>query len=355
MNKVVRSTAQSDRSAQRTDSTIVSMKLYQAGIKGCIDRFTLHERLGHLKKYGNHCMSFSGLQPGMHYYDIPDVGYIAYKNQWGISAVLADPVCKGTDRELLIREFLNTGENIEFVQISEDVADLLHEKFGYYCTQFGIEPVIDLQSWDIKGKKKQVLRTSINHAARQAIVFSEKEDDIGQMQLASEWLRTRKVKDREISFLIRPMRMDFEEGVRKFYASLDGKLIGFIFFDPLYEDGNLVGYTPNISRFNPVFRQGIFYSLMVYAIERFKQEGVTFLHLGLCPLAVKGEDKSCESRAVKKLIRFLYEYGNNIFSFKGLYFTKSRFCGTEHKTFCAHRSHVPLRSIITLFKLSHIM
>jgi len=47
-----------------------------------IDKFSLDERNAYLKRYGNHCMSFSAMQPGMHYFDMPGVGYIAFKVQW---------------------------------------------------------------------------------------------------------------------------------------------------------------------------------------------------------------------------------------------------------------------------------
>lgn len=42
-------------------------------------------------------------------------------------------------------------------------------------------------------------------------------------------------------------------------------------------------------------------------------------------------------------------------SFKGLYFTKSRFDGVDHKTFCAHKGMLPTRAFLTLFRLSNII
>ncbi|HDP25646.1 MAG TPA: DUF2156 domain-containing protein [Deltaproteobacteria bacterium] len=355
MSIASRAETQPRRSDDRTGAKILSMNLYRAGVKGGIDLFSLEERLVYLRNYGNHCMSFSGLQPGMQYFDIPGMGYIAFKQLWGLHAVLADPVCHRKDRETLIREFLLTGRKIEFAQVSEEVADLLHEKFGYYCTQFGVESVVDLENWDLRGKKKQVLRTSVNHARNEGIRIEEKDSGEGTRQLTGEWLKTRKVRNREIVFLIRPMEMEYEEGTRRFYAYLDGELVGFIFFDPVYEDGRIISYAPNISRFSHRFRQGIFYPLMVHAMETFKEEGVKYLHLGLCPLVVGDDEKACESPILKRIIRLLYRYGNSIYSFKGLYFTKSRFCGSERKTFCAHGSSLPAKSFLTLFRLANII
>jgi phosphatidylglycerol lysyltransferase len=90
-------------------------------------------------------------------------------------------------------------------------------------------------------------------------------------------------------------------------------------------------------------------------MEVFKKEGVKYLHMGLCPTFVDEKDMPCESKIVKKIARLLYEYGNMVYSFKGLYFTKSRFEGTEYKTFCAHRELLPVKSFLTLFRLANII
>jgi phosphatidylglycerol lysyltransferase len=334
---------------------VLSIDLYRAGVQGGEDIFTLEERVSYIKRFGGHCMSFSTLQPGMHYFDIPNVGYIAFKKKWGTRFALADPVCDGKDRETLIREFLKDGVNTAFIQVSEPVARLLHEKFGLYATQFGVESVVDLASWDLKGKKKQVMRTSINHARKEGIVIEENCDIDGCRMLTRQWMKTRTVKGREVVFLIRPMEQPYQEGTRRFCAYHNGELVGFAFFDPVYRDGKIVSYVPNISRFSNKFKYGIFYPLMCHAIEVFRREGVECLHLGLCPSVVDDEDLPCESRMLKALVRLLYRYGNWVYSMKGLYFTKGRFDGVEHKTFCAHKEALPLKSFITLFRISNII
>ena len=334
---------------------VVSMDLYRSGVKGRVDAFTFDERMMYLQRYGNHCMSFSTLQPEMHYFDVAGMGFIAYREQWGTRFVLADPVCEEKDRETLLREFLRHGKNAAFVQISQGVAELINEKFGYYATQFGVETTVDLEKWDLKGKKKQVIRTSVNNARKMGVVIEENCINDGCRSLTDEWLKTRKVRNREIGFLIRPMDMEYQEGTRKFYAYLEGELIGFIYFDPVYSEGRTIGYVPNISRFSSKFKQGIFYPMMIHAMETFKREGVKSMFLGLCPLVTDDMDQRCESGIVKKIIRLLYRYGNSIYSFKGLYFTKSRFDGIDSRTFCAHRERLPIKSFLTMFRLANIL
>lgn len=318
--------------------------------------FTLSERFQYLRKYGNHCMSYSALQPGMHYFDVPGKGYIAYMQKWGSRFALADPVSHEKDYEALIGAFIKENENCGFVQVSEAVAELIHEKFGFYGTQFGVESVIDLPSWDLKGKKKQVLRTSLNHAKKKGITVIEKHDGDGEdFRLSKEWLKTRKVSRKEILFLIRPMDMDHNAGTRKFFAYRGDELLGFIYFDPVFSNDRIIGYVPNISRFSQSFRQGIFYTIMVHAMDVFKSEGVQEIHIGLSPFVTGAEDKHYEASIVKKIIRLLYEYGNKIYNFKGIYFTKSRFHGTDYPTFCCHKSMLPAKKFLTIFKMANII
>ncbi|HPW67850.1 MAG TPA: DUF2156 domain-containing protein [Deltaproteobacteria bacterium] len=341
------------RCPANSPGNLVSIDPYLHRIRGQVDLFPMEERLAFLRKYGSHCMSFSTLQPEMHYFDLPGVGFIAFREKWGNRLTIADPVCDPKNREMLLAELLKDGKHTTFVQISQEVARILHSRFHYYATQFGVEINLDLQSWDLKGKKKQILRTSVNHARKEGVAISEECTGDSCRRLTDEWLKTRRVRNREIGFLIRPMDMEYEGETRKFSAYLGGELIGFIFFDPVYRDNRITGYVPNISRFSTRFKSGIFYPLMVHAMEVFKQEGVNDLHLGLCPLVVDDDDMPGESVLQKKINRFLYRYGNRIFSFKGLYFTKSRFGGTESKVFGGHKEMLPAKPFLVMFKLSN--
>lgn len=316
--------------------------------------FSFEQRLDYLRQYGDHCMSFSTLQPGMQYFDMPGVGFIAYKNKWGSQMALADPVCHENDRDLLIGEFIRRHKRCAFMQITAPVAELMHREFGYYATQFGRETVIDLDAWTKSGKKKQVLRTALNQAGKKGVVITEGDGDTRYHELSRQWIATRKIKNREISFLIRPMDMAYQKETRKFFAYQDDELIGFIFFDPIYRDGRIIGYVPNISRFSHNFRQGIFYSIMVHAMEKFKAEGLEILNLGLSILVLDDETREFESGLLKNIERLIYRYGNFIYNFRGIEFTKSRFCGRVNPFYCAHKHYMPAVKLLSVFKLANV-
>ncbi len=316
--------------------------------------FCFEERMAYLRQYGSHCMSFSVLQPHMKFFDVPGKGFIAYRRLWGASLALADPVCAEKHREILIAEFMKAHPNNGFVQITEPVAELIHHQYGYYATQFGIETVVDLNEWNLKGKKKQILRTALNKVREQGITIRECYQETRHHELSRQWMSTRKIKNREIGFLIRPMVMDYEQETRKFFAYQNDALVGFIFFDPIYKDGNIISYVPNISRFSHAFRQGIFYAIMIHAMEKFKNEGIAQLNLGLSILVLDDHNHPYEARVLKNIERLIYRYGNFIYNFKGINFTKSRFQGHENRFYCAHKWHLPVIKLISVFKLANV-
>ncbi|TYC59335.1 DUF2156 domain-containing protein [Marinobacter sp. BW6] len=317
--------------------------------------FTFTERVDFLKKYGTHSQSFSTLQPGMQYFDVPGMGYIAYMRKWGATFVLSDPVCAPKDFGNLLESFHQHFPNASYIQVSKPVVDFLHLRFGLYGTQFGSESRIDLGRWSLSGKKKQILRTALNQAEKSGITVKERFSDDHTREISEAWIRTRKCKSNEIRFLIRPMEMDYRENERHFYAYQDGKAVGFIYFDPIYRNNEIISYVPNISRANADFRQGIFYTLMAHAMDVFKAEGVPYLDLGLIPLSLDSATEHQESRLLKSLLHGLYEKGNFLYNFKGLEFTKSRFRGEKFKTYCCHKRSIPALEFLAMFKLTRLL
>ncbi|MGF2736335.1 DUF2156 domain-containing protein [Marinobacter sp. DUT-1] len=317
--------------------------------------FSFAERVSYLKKHGTHSQSFSTLQPGMRFFDLPGIGYIAFMRKWGGTFVLSDPVCAPENFGQLLERFHERYPNASYIQVSRPVVDFLHQRFGLFGTQFGSESRIDLSRWSLSGKKKQILRTALNQAEKNGITVKERFSDDHTREISEAWIRTRKCKSNEIRFLIRPMEMAYRENERHFYAYQDGKAVGFIYFDPIYRNNEIISYVPNISRANADFRQGIFYTLMAHAMEVFRAEGVPYLDLGLIPLSLDRTTEHQESRLLKRLLHLVYEKGNFLYNFKGLEFTKSRFRGEVFKTYCCHRRAIPAMEFLAMFKLTRLL
>ena len=311
------------------------------------------------------CMHYSILQPEMQYFQ-HEYGLISYIKKYGCCFVLSDPIFKSENRELqvkLIEGFLNNYKWVSFVQVSREFAQFLNDKFNYYSTQIGNERLIDIQQWKISGKRKQVIRTACNQASKQDIKIIENPVEDKFDSISSEWLSTRHVKEREIKFLVRTHPF-FEKDSRTFCAySPEGNLIAYIIFSPIFEDEKCVGYVPDISRSSPVFKQGIFYAIMVEAIKQFKSEGLQYLNLGLSPLILTENAESYESEKLRSVFKIIRKYAGNLYNYNGINYTKSRFIDESGKSndgitkpvyFC-HRSSLPLFKITAIFRASNII
>ncbi len=320
-----------------------------------VEELSFSQRVEYLKMWGSHSQSFSTLQPDMSYFDIPGIGYIAYMRKWGQTFVLSDPVCAPENFEFMLKEFHAKFSNSCYIQVSKPVVDILNRNFGLFGTQFGAECRIDLKTWSLSGKKKQVIRTAINQAEKHGISVKECFSDDHSREISDAWIKTRKCKSNEIRFLIRPMGMTYRENERRFYAYEGDKPVGFIYFDPIYHKNQIVSYVPNISRANAEFKQGIFYTIMIHAMETFKAEGVPFLDLGLIPLVLEEGIEPQESKLFKRTERLIYEKGNFLYNFKGVEFTKSRFRGENSPTYCCHKNALPAFALFSMFKLTRVI
>ncbi len=320
-----------------------------------ISTFSHGERVGYLMQHGIHPMAFSSMQPDMEYFDVPGIGYIAYARHWGMQFALADPVCDPKHFELMLDRFVQRFPSAVFAQVSKAVVDILHRKHGFYGTQFGSESKIPLKDWNLRGSKKQIIRTAINQAKAQGVEIKEGPFDRLTKKISESWINTRKCKNNEIRFLIRPMLMDYKEGTRCFYAYQNGEAVGFVFFDPIYRDGKVVAYVPNISRACASFKQGLWYPLMTHAMDVFKAEGVEYMDLGLIPLMLADEIEPQESKALRMVQSKIYAWGNSLYNFKGLGFAKSRFQGEIVKTYCCHRNALPSIAMLAMFRLTRLI
>jgi phosphatidylglycerol lysyltransferase len=322
-------------------------------------RFSFAERFEYLRQFGSHCLAYSTLQPGMEYFDRPGVGYLAYQTCGKTRYFLGEPVCAVENRPAFIQAALADHRASCFVQMKRPTAELLCSQFGFHATQLGIETQLDLSTWTARGRKKVMLRNNRNQALKQNVTVAERSANEATRRevdaLSARWMSTRKVKQRQMAFLARPLTMDHEPGARGFFAARDQQMVGFILFDPLYSGGSTVGYHPDIARSDVSLKIGLYYALLLTAIEQFRGEGVRWMNLGLSPLSQRTLAPLRSSPLTNALLSGLYRFGNGIYNFKGIEFTKSRFGGEELPVYCCHQSQLPLREIFSVFHLCHVI
>lgn len=249
-------------------------------------------RLQYLVKYGNFAMAYATLQPLMDYYEIPFKGYIGFTTTqtkvFGKKIVaFFDPVTSQQDRAYIINNFISKYPQAAFVQVSRETAQILANA-DYYINQIGVETKLRIDDFSTAGTPRSRLREALNrgHKAELSVVeitdrFSD-DDKIclyGKMKaLSRDWMNTRIVSNREVIFITRCAQFHDEPFVRKFITlNKNGDIEGFTFYDPIFDKGEVIAYTPSIERFSPHSVKGINYFTSIRAIDISKKKTLRFL------------------------------------------------------------------------------
>ena len=157
------------------------------------------------------------------------------------------------------------------------------------------------------------------------------------MELSTAWRRSKAVKDRELRLTTRPPEYVDRWGVRRFYAFIEGALVGFVFFDPFFRHGRIIGYTANILRSKPGLRpHGVLDYVLLTAIEKFRTEGLETLSLGQSPLYGIAPCEG-ESTFLRRCATLIYQRGGRFYAAQELGFHKALYRAREEKAYLAKR------------------
>jgi lysylphosphatidylglycerol synthetase-like protein (DUF2156 family) len=313
---------------------------------------------GIFRRYGSFTMAYATLQPGMKYF-ASHGGYVAYDTHWGLNFVLGDPVAPPESRAAIIEAFVRSHPHSWFVQISKETADAL-ARLGWFVNEFGTDMALDLPSYDFAGPKKSKFRQAAHKIEREGYTIEERsvaDGDRDELQaLSASWLAKKRVR-REARFLVRPLAFGDEPEVRKFYLrDPDGWIVAFVAFDPVCEDGAVIGYSPSIKRRSAQAPTGAEEAITKFAVERFREEGKLVLWLGLMPLHQVKRSGYRERWPLRKLFQFLYGYGDRwVYSFRGHADFKHRYRGEPHKVYYASPGRWPGFDLVALMRLCRIL
>jgi lysylphosphatidylglycerol synthetase-like protein (DUF2156 family) len=321
----------------------------------------------HLRLHGREALSYATLQDGLEYF-LHDKGYIAFTtvrhavfSRRPKAIVLSDPVCVAGDYRRIIADFLVQSPDAVFTVVSEACAAVLRE-FGYKANCVGYEPELDIQSYNTKGdwKELDLIKRARNEARREGYVIRE-EKNIEQVdcaaldQVTAQWLSNKRVNDREIWVYARRPVYGLEPDVRKFVAyDRDGRVIGFVFYDPMYRDGRVYGYAASISRCDEKRFGRLSTAIHMTAMDLFKPEGKEVLNLCLATFVKLDAGRFNDDWSMKMFFQLSERFGDNIYNFKGLSFNKSKYRGREKSLYCASNRFIASNDIYLAFLSSDI-
>jgi phosphatidylglycerol lysyltransferase len=314
-----------------------------------------------LRKHGREALSYATLQAGMEYF-IDDCGYIAYTTvrhpvfaRQPKRIALSDPVCAPEDYERIIRNFLSVNPRAVFGCISEPCAEVLRG-LGFKVNCLGYEVELPIQTYNTKGNWKEfdLIKRARNEAKREGIVIREENiENVDREQLnavSARWIGTKKVNDREIWIYARRPVFAYENDVRKFVAyDREGRVAGFAFYDPIYRDGRVFGYSANILRSDEQRFGRLPTAMHMEAMEKFRPDGQEVLNLNLSPFMKLEGGKFNDDLGCKLFFKLTARYGTEIYNFQGLAFHKSKYRGTEKPLYLASNSFWPANDVYLAF------
>jgi lysylphosphatidylglycerol synthetase-like protein (DUF2156 family) len=318
----------------------------------------LVRRMNQFRQYGNFTMAFATLQPGMSYFEAHG-GYLAYDCNLGTTFVLGDPVAPLEDHAAIIKKFVTRFPRTCFCQISRSTGTIL-ERMGWFVNEFGADMELDLRNYDFTGPKKSKFRQAAHKIEREGYIIEEQEpaqcDQTELESLCASWLPSMTIKH-ESRFLSRPLVFGDEPEVRKYcLRNPNGAIVSFVAFDPICENGAIVGYSPAVKRRAPDAPTGAEEAITKFAIEQFRREGFVTLRLGLIPLYDIQDSEFREAWLLKQIFRWTYRCGNKwLFNFRGHADFKHRYRGALKKVYFATRIRVGHAwSLLALLRLCRI-
>lgn len=320
------------------------------------------DKLDALLEWGDQSNSYFHLQEGISHFGIKGLGFISfyrYEDILGpVHVTFSRPVCAPGNLTTLMDAYHDLVKvPTIFAGLNAAAAeDLTHR--GYQVNDIGSEYTLPTATYEVAGKDKKWLRRVANMGKKGVVVKEQSwaEVDAEQVRTISDaWRSTKQIKTRELKLMTRPPVFADEWGVRKFYAYRGDELLGYLFCDPYFKDGQVIGYTTNITRSKPgVKPAGVQDYLVLEVMKMLKDEGVPYLALGLSPLHAMEETKG-ESRLLRWVLKGFYHYGSKLYSFKSLGFHKQRFKVPGEKSYAAIRDVGPLRAAWVTLKATNAL
>lgn len=298
----------------------------------------------YISLWGKQSSSYFGYQKSCQFFVHKTLGCIAFAQRrvFGktINVTPTSPFCSPQNIAALAREFeASTNSPALYLGVDAETCRAL-ESDGYTFSQLGREFQTPLKDFKVEGKQMKYLRWAANLAKRGFEVREQAWSEVDQkrvLEISETWRKQKRFSYRELAMLTRPPVFSDEWQVRKFYCYLEGKLVGYVFFDPYFRDGKVVGYCANILRSDPKVRPHGFLDLVILeATKLFREEGLESVSLGMAPLYdVQAEHGDIPS--VRKTARFIYSHGSFFYAFEALAYHKQRYRMQETPWYICYR------------------
>ncbi|WP_419875829.1 phosphatidylglycerol lysyltransferase domain-containing protein [Candidatus Pristimantibacillus sp. PTI5] len=254
---------------------------------------------------------------------------LVYRSVGNRRIVLGDPLGKPDAVKRLITHFIAGCDKDKRIPVFYQAKSSylpLYEELGLQSAKIGEEALVDLASFNLKGKQWLKLRNRMNKFQRNGFTFEVLQPPYSSSQLnrfeaiSEEWLANRREKGFSVGSFSKAYISQYPvavlispEGNYEAFASVAG---GQYPTAKTKEESYTRRITVDLMRYTDACPHGtmdvLFVSLFLWA----KEQSYDLCSLGMAPLAHVDRFR---------LAKLLYRYGNKMYNFKGLYEYKNKF------------------------------
>lgn len=313
------------------------------------DRKIGKNELGKLKEFlskyeGNYLTHLLFLKDKNFYWAQDNKVLIAYANVRDKLIVLGDPIGDEECLSAAIQEFQVFADKYAmypvFYQVSEKYLTTYHEN-GYYFFKLGEEAVVDLETFNLDGKKKKSLRNVKNKFEKSNFKFEVIEPPfsknfIKELKAISDiWLGERKEKGFSLGWF--DQEYIEKAGVAILKDEKD-EIIAFATMMPKYDNHKTMSI--DLMRFTKDSPNGTMDVLFINLFLWCQKEEYRYFNLGMAPLSNVGVTPF--AHRPEKLAKLVYKFGSHWYGFSGLRKYKDKFTPEWESKFLAYPQFISL-------------
>lgn len=277
-----------------------------------------------LEKFCHHSSGFLAMNRSVnHYLCNNPAGLIPYarassKDLVVHGGVYANPSDKSQAFALFNDHAHNNGLRISGLQLQAEDAKLFASN-GYIVNQFGSSYSLNIENYDLRGRRFVKIRNMISRARREGVQIESYDQQPPWLEqelndIDKEWLGTKGALKKDYRFMVGERGGEGNKFRRLYCARVDGQVIAYVTFSPVY--GDQAGWLYDLTRRRIQAPPGTIELIIWEAIQRFQSEGVSWLHLGFTPFT--GLEKGHEftqaySPMLSKIFKFANQHGRALY------------------------------------------
>lgn len=264
--------------------------------------------------------------------------FLMYARSGSSLVALGEPVGRGAAVEELAWAFRATADRQALRPVFYEVGPQrlpLFLDMGLTALKLGEVARVDLETFDLKGTKRQSLRSAVNRAEREGLSFrivpkAETPPMMARLrEISDAWLKQKSGAEKGFSlgYFDETYLAHFDIAV----LERGGEIVAFA---NLWKSGGAHEMSIDLMRHTPTAPHGVMETLFVKLMMAAKESGYRWFNLGAAPLSGL-TDRPGASRW-NRFGSLVYRHGNELYSFDGLRGFKNKFgpVWTPHYLVC---------------------